>query len=152
MERFENIHQEPDAQAIRRDTNIRTEFDALGQRRDVMLGGKVVSLSPEGSIDSATVSFAHFYHCKHPATDPIGSQCAEPGCANISCRACSINSSCLVCLKPLCLEHLELLETPTGTLKFCQRCKTALLRKQRWRNVLHVALSPFVNFNSRKPS
>jgi hypothetical protein len=151
MDRFDDIHQEPGAHALRRDANIRTHYDANGQRKDIVLEGKVISIAPDGSLDCANVSVAHFYHCKHPATDPIGSQCAEPGCANISCRACSANSCCMACLKPLCLEHLEQVVTPAGTLKFCDRCKAEHLKQQRKQAIIRFLLNPFVEFDAKKP-
>src|SRR6266576_7209255 len=99
MDRFDDIHFEPGANAIRRDTNLRTMFDAEGQRRDILLEGKVISLSPNGSIDCATTTFVHSHHCGHLATEPIGHICAEEGCARISCKACSANARCNSCLK-----------------------------------------------------
>ncbi len=152
MEHFEEIHQEPGARAIRRDANIRVVFDSLGTRKDIVLDGKVITVAEDGSLDSATVSAAIFYHCKHPASDPMGSQCGELGCSNISCRACSVDCFCSVCLKPLCLEHLEQVETPEGIVKFCGRCKARFLRKQRWHSITRLILKPFVDFDGRESS
>lgn len=150
MEHINEIHQEPGARVIRREANIRTQYGVDGERQNVVLEGKVISIAQDGSLDSATVSVAHFYHCKHPATDPIGSQCAEPGCTNISCRACSANSSCSACLKPVCLEHLEQVFTPTGALKFCGRCKAGYLKTQRKQAIIRFVLKPFVEFDSEE--
>lgn len=146
MNRFSDIHSEPDATPLRRDARYLIMIDAQGNRRDVLLEGKAITLSVDGSIDCATVSVAAFYHCGHPATDPMGLQCAEPGCGNISCQACSTQARCGRCLKPLCLEHLQQLRTPNGAVNLCGRCRAELIRKQRWQSVFHALLSPFVSF------
>lgn len=150
MDRFADIHSEPDATPLRRDARYRIVIDAQGNRQDVLLEGKIVALSVDGSIDCATVSVAAFYHCGHPATDPMGMQCAEPGCGNISCLVCSAQARCGRCLKPLCLEHLQPLQTPNGIVNLCGRCRADLVRQQRWQSVLRAMLSPFVSFEKEE--
>jgi len=114
MHRFTDIHSEPDGAPLRRDAHFRVRMGPDGHREDQLLEGKVISMSADGSIDCATVTIAHFYHCGHPATDPIGGQCAEPGCRNISCKECFAQSRCRLCFKPLCLEHVQQLAGPEG--------------------------------------
>ncbi len=150
MDRFSDIHSEPDAAPLRRDARYRILMDAQGNRQDMLLEGKTIALSADGSIDCATVSVASFYHCGHPATDPMGMQCAEPGCGNISCQACSAHARCCRCLKPLCLEHLQPLQTPNGVITLCGQCRTDLVWKQRWQSVLRGLLRPFVSFEKKE--
>ncbi len=148
MDRFDDIHSEPGATAIRRDANLRTTFDAAGQRKDILLEGKVISMSAEGSIDCATTTFTHSHHCGHLATEPIGHICAEEGCARISCKVCSANARCARCFKPLCLEHVQQLVTPKVTTNLCEGCKAAVIRKQRWTALLRFVCEPFIDFDS----
>ena len=145
MNRFGDIHSEPNATPLRRDAHYRVLVDGQDNRRDILLEGKTIALSQEGSIDCATVSVAAFYHCGHPASDPMGMQCAEPGCGNISCQVCSAQARCARCLKPLCLEHVQPLQVPNGVVKLCARCRANLIRRQRWQSVFRALLSPFVS-------
>lgn len=152
MNRTRDLHSEPGDRPVRRDAKYRTVFDSAGQRHDILLEGQVITLSEDGSIDCATVSVAHFYHCGHPATDAIGGACSEPGCCNISCKACFTQSRCASCLKPVCLEHVQQLRRPEGPTILCGRCMAELIRKQRWQAFFRAVLSPFVDFDSRKQS
>ena len=149
MDCFDDIHSELNSSPLRRNATFRVRQLSDGRREEQLLGGEVISMSGDGSIDRAVVSVAHSYHCGHPATDPIGCACAEPGCDNLSCKECSKDAHCARCLKPLCLEHLQKLELPAGTVNLCGRCKVELVRKERWR-VFRTVLKLFVDFESRK--
>jgi hypothetical protein len=150
MDRFDHIHSEPNSTPLRRDAHFRVRQGAGGQREEELLEGKAISMSADGSIDCAVTTVVHFYHCGHPATDAIGCACAEAGRANLTCRECSKEARCARCLKPVCLEHLQRLQTAGGSINLCGRCKVAMVRQQRWQALGRALLKPFVDFESRK--
>src|ERR1051325_2946477 len=152
MDRFNDIHSEPNNTPLRRDAQFRIWPRADGRRDEQLVEGKAISMSADGSIDCAVTSVVRFYHCGHPAPDPIGCACAEVGCANTSCKECSKNARCARCFKPLCLEHVHALETPPAPINLCRRCKADILRGRRWKTLGRAMLKPFIRFDSHRPN
>ena len=52
-------------------------------------------------------------------------------------------------MPPSYADHLERVNPPTGTLKFCPRCKAEFLRKQRRQAITRFLLRPFVDFDTK---
>jgi hypothetical protein len=135
---------DPRSRPIRRDALVKATTDADGNRVYEEYEGEAVTLTPEGCIDRAKI--IGFFHCGHATTDGLGGVCGEPGCQNVSCKACFAQSRCAKCFKPLCLEHLRKWAVETGEISLCSRCLDELKRGKFWQGLLKTVLSPFVEF------
>lgn len=125
---------------IRREAQVRITVDSEGNPAIEPTVGESVALSPEGSIDRAT--FSTFHHCGCTAQVPMGGQCAEPLCHQVSCQRCF--GRCSVCLKPTCLEHTRYLEMPQAQqIRLCCACHGMLKRKRLVGNIIKGIFNPF---------
>lgn len=136
---------------VRRDAHLKLTIDADGNPVIEGVSGEAVTLSPEGSIDRVKVSADRHYHCGCNAEQPMGGQCAEPGCRRISCVDCFHRARCQACLKPCCLEHGRFMHSQEGRpVRLCFACYDALIRKRRLRAIVKGVLRPFVVFDERR--
>ena len=138
------------SRSLRRDALYRASIDAQGRPVIEAVEGRIITLSPDGSIDSARL--VGFLHCGHAASAGIGGQCGEPGCLHLSCGQCFAQSRCSRCFKPLCMEHLHQLNTETTVANLCGRCRAEVVRQRRWHGFLRGILSPFIGFDSKRPA
>lgn len=136
---------------IRRKRVAHDAFDEFGNLIIVPERDKIAALSREGSIDDLTIR--HFLDCGHPAEQPLGGRCCEPGCGKVSCMACYKRCANPNCNKGLCLEHVRTVESANGQpIPVCSSCRSLLKRKRFWGNIAKIALSPFVAFEKSKES
>lgn len=139
------------ARSIRREAQARLTTDDQGNPTLQPMGGEVVALSPDGSLDRVVIAPDRFFHCGCSAEGNAapGGRCAEPGCARVSCPKCFVR--CRECGKPLCLIHLHRLAVDHVELPLCHRCHGVLSRRHFWRRVLRGLISPFINPTSTNP-
>jgi hypothetical protein len=138
------------AQSIRRDAEVTLTTDADGKPRLQPERGRIVVLSPDGSIDRLGITHRHFYDgCGCLADTPPGGCCAEPGCGRVSCQ--HHFSHCYQCLQPCCPRHVETVKMRSGgEIRICRSCYDATRRRWLWRRVLRAVLSPFIEFPDRQ--
>ena len=127
---------------IRRDAQLRMTVDSDGNQVIEPVAGESITLSKEGSIDTLKFSPDSFYHCGCTVQLPIGGQCAEPSCQQVSCQRCF--GRCSFCLKPTCLEHTRYIEMAQAQqVRVCCACHNTLKRKRLFRSIINNALRPF---------
>ena len=133
----------------RRVTSFKVEVDEEGNPVFKPLDSQTHLLSDEGSLDTVTLDVDAFFHCGCNAkTNPAGGRCGEPGCPHISCAKCF--SRCLICAKPLCLEHAYFVERENGE-KACL-CKAHFQdqgRRKLIRKSIRSLLKPFIEFEDK---
>ena len=135
---------------IRRALRLVVSRDKKGKQRMVPVEGESVVLSPEGSIDSIQFTPQSFYHCGCSTESPIGGQCGEPSCENISCRQC--HGRCALCQKPLCLQCSHYWSEENGeTARLCRQCHDESLRKQKWHAIVQGVLHPIQSARKAAP-
>jgi len=131
------------AKPVRRKIQFRQTVDADGNPAMEVIGGESISLSQDGSIDSASVQQDQFYHCGCNAEHPMGGRCGVPGCGRVSCEQC--HGRCSFCAKPLCLEHSRFAEIEhQKNVRLCPACHSSLIRKRRIGAIVKGTLSPFI--------
>ncbi len=137
------------AKPVRRRIQFRQTVDADGNTVMEMVDGESISLSQDGSIDSASVQQDRFYHCGCNAERPMGGRCGVPGCRRVSCEQC--HGRCSLCAKPLCLEHSRFAEAERQeNVRLCISCHANLARKRRIGAIVKGVLSPFVEVEKEK--
>ncbi len=133
-------------QPVRRIVHVRQTVDEDGEEVQEVVGGKVVSMGPQGGVDTVNLEQDSTYHCGCNKKKRMGGRCGEPGCRRLSCESCFCR--CLACSRPLCLEHASFCEGANGSREcFCRHCFGKLRRRQHLRTVVKGVLSPFVEFD-----
>lgn len=137
------------AKPMRRDAQVRLRQDVNGNWIIDPVSGESFTLSPDSSVDRLHVDLDRFYHCGCNAQSPMGGQCAERGCKNVSCAACF--GRCGICKSPLCLEHSRFLSEEQGQrVRLCRKCHDTLSRSRAHRSVVKALVSPFIAFDDRR--
>jgi len=146
---FDNLSEEG-ASAIRRELRYVRVVLTDGTQTFRLTDGKSVDLTDGGLIGDVHVHEVHFYHCRHPSDEPLGGQCAEPGCSNVSCRKCFADNYCVTCLKPCCYEHVNLVTWDGETRRLCGRCLSQARRRRTWKTLFGALVSPFVGAEKKQ--
>lgn len=139
---------EDGSQPIRHDAKFLHRRDENGESKFKVMGFDGVTYSPSNSLDHAVVE--EVLHCGHTASAEVGGACCEPGCFNVSCKACYANSRCSRCFKGLCLEHRNEIQCNGVIRVVCGRCQEEIQRQGRNRAVLNFLISPFIDFKDHK--
>lgn len=133
-----------EASDLRRDIDVEVGTESRGKAYTDIPESKVISLSQSGCINRIVLreKTRRVFDCGHPLEHPFGGRCAEEGCNAISCQLCF--ARCEVCLKPVCLEHLQQVHEDSRVHRYCGRCQ-AETKRQRFRHTLiRTLLSPFI--------
>lgn len=139
-----NFEADNEASDLRRDAHIEVGTEARGVPFTDMPESKVISVSPDGCVNSfiRRKKNTRVYDCRHPLEHPFGGRCAEEGCEAIFCQACF--ARCEVCLKPVCLEHLQQIHEAGAVHRYCGRCQAETKRQRFRQTLIRTLVSPFI--------